>query len=210
MNGVQTAVKIREATGGKVPELLVSAYDWSDIEEDAKEADIAGFIPKPLFKSTLHRALTRLAGDGSCAGRGAEEAHPSLKGMHVLLAEDQPINADIATAILEDAGCTVAWAEDGVVARKLFAESDPGHFEAILMDLRMPHMGGLEATKAIRAMNRADAGTVPIIALTADAFAEDAQRCRSAGMNAHMTKPLDAKELTRLLVSHHEERKGTM
>jgi signal transduction histidine kinase/CheY-like chemotaxis protein len=210
MNGVQTAVKIREATGGKVPELLVSAYDWSDIEEDAKEADIAGFIPKPLFKSTLHRALTRLAGDGSCAGRGAEEAHPSLKGMHVLLAEDQPINADIATAILEDAGCTVAWAEDGVVARKLFAESDPGHFEAILMDLRMPHMGGLEATKAIRAMNRADAGTVPIIALTADAFAEDAQRCRSAGMNAHMTKPLDAKELTRLLVSLHEERKGTM
>ena len=101
-------------------------------------------------------------------------------------------------------------AEDGLAARKLFADSEPGFFDAILMDLRMPHMDGIGATTAIRGMNRKDSRTVPIIALTADAFAEDAQRCRSAGMNAHMTKPLDAKELTRLLVSLHEERKGTM
>ena len=127
--------------------------------------------------------------------------------MRILLAEDQPINADIATAILEDAGCTVDWAEDGVAARKLFAESEPGYFDAILMDLRMPHMDGIEATKAIRAMNRNDAASVPIIALSADAFAEDAQRCRDAGMNDHLAKPIDVKELTRLLASFRVDRK---
>ncbi len=207
MNGVQTAVKIREATGGKVPEFLVSAYDWSDIEKEARAAGIVGFIAKPLFKSTLHHALSRLAGDEASDVHQAEDALPSLDGMHVLLAEDQPINADIAKAILEDAGCTVDWGEDGVAARKLFAESEPGYFDAILMDLRMPHMDGIEATKAIRAMNRNDAASVPIIALSADAFAEDAQRCRDAGMNDHLAKPIDVKELTRLLASFRGERK---
>ena len=206
MNGVQTAVKIREATGGKVPELLVSAYDWSDIEEEARAAGIAGFIAKPLFKSTLHHALSRLAGDEASEVQQAEDALPSLDGMHVLLAEDQPINADIATAILEDAGCTVDWAEDGVAARKLFAESEPGYFDAILMDLRMPHMDGIAAARAIRAMERSDAGAVPIIALTADAYAEDARRCLEAGMNAHMSKPIDVKLLLRKLAELRRQR----
>ena len=205
MNGIETAVKMREATDGKVPEILVSAYDWNDIEEEAKAAGISGFVPKPLFKSTLHRALTRLAGGGEDAeGRRADEALPTLKGMRVLLAEDQPINAEIAT-ILEEAGASVAHAEDGLVARKLFADSEPGFFDVILMDLRMPHMDGFGATAAIREMNRADARTVPIIALTADAFAEDAQRCIDAGMNAHLAKPLDAALLIKMLAGISEE-----
>ena len=136
----------------------------------------------------------------------AEEAPPSLKGMRVLLAEDQPLNAEIATAILEDAGCTVEWAEDGVMAQKRFAESEPGHFDAILMDLRMPNMNGFEAPRAIRSMDRPDAGIV-IIALTADAFADDAQRCMEAGMDAHMTKPIDVWALTNRLASLRVERK---
>ncbi len=207
MNGIETATKIREATGDKVSEILVSAYDWSDIEEEAKAAGIAAFIPKPLFKTSLHRALTRLAGAGEAAeGCPAEEAPPSLKGMRVLLAEDQPLNAEIATAILEDAGCTVEWAEDGVMAQKRFAESEPGHFDAILMDLRMPNMNGFEAARAIRSMDRPDAGIV-IIALTADAFADDAQRCMDAGMDAHMTKPIDVWALTNRLASLRVERK---
>ena len=102
------------------------------------------------------------------------------------------------------------WAEDGVLAQKIFAESETGHFVSILMDLRKPHMNGLEAAMAIRSMNRADAETVPIIALTADAFAEDAQRCRDAGMNAHMTKPIDSIALTRRLADLCKERKDTM
>ena len=176
MNGIETAVKIREATDGKVPELLVSAYDWNDIEEEAKATGLAGFISKPLFKSTLHRALTRLAGGEDSEGFLTEEALPSIEGMRVLLAEDQPINAEIATTILEEAGASVFHAEDGLAARKLFADSEPGFFDAILMDLRMPHMDGIGATTAIRDRNRKDSRTVPIIALTADAFAEDAQR----------------------------------
>ncbi|MBR4747436.1 MAG: response regulator [Desulfovibrio sp.] len=207
MNGIETAVKMREATDGKVPEILVSAYDWNDIEEEAKAAGISGFVPKPLFKSTLHRALTRLAGGGGedAEGRRAEESLPTLEGMRVLLAEDQPINAEIATTSLEEAGASVSHAEDGLVARKLFADSEPGFFDVILMDLRMPHMDGFGATAAIREMNRADARTVPIIALTADAFAEDAQRCIDAGMNAHLSKPLDAALLIKMLAGISEE-----
>ena len=206
MAGVQTAAKIREAAGGTA--CLIAGYDWSEIEAEANAAGVAGFIRKPFFKSTLHGALSQLAGGASPEGQLGEDAFPSLDGMRVLLAEDQPINAEITMLILEEAGALVTHAEDGLVARKLFSKSEPGYFEAILMDLRMPHMDGFEATDAIRAMNRADARTVPIIALTADAFAEDAQRCIAAGMNAHLAKPLDAKVLTRLLASLHEERKS--
>ena len=125
----------------------------------------------------------------------------------MLLAADQPINAESAATILEETEASVSHAEDGLVARKLFVDPKPGFFDVVLMDLRMPHMDGIEATKAIRAMNRNDATSVPIIALSADAFAEDAQRCRDAGMNAHLAKPIDVKELTRLLASFREDRK---
>ncbi|MCR5258724.1 MAG: response regulator [Desulfovibrio sp.] len=208
MSGVQTAVKLRELLGENVPLLLISAYDWDDIEGEARKASIDGFIPKPLFKSTLYRALKRFR-DGAEAdaenGDPAEE-RPSLDGLRVLLAEDQPINAEIAIAILEEAGTRVDHAEDGAVAASRFRDSAEGWYDVVLMDLRMPHMDGIAATKTIRAMKRSDAGTVPIIALTADAFAEDAQRCIDAGMDAHMAKPIDVKLLLRKLAELRRHR----
>ncbi|MBQ2477776.1 MAG: response regulator [Desulfovibrio sp.] len=124
----------------------------------------------------LHCALTRLPGDEDTEGHRVEEALPPLEGMRVLLAADQPINAESAATILEETEASVSHAEDDLVARKLFVDPKPGFFDVVLMDLRMPHMNGFGVTAPIREMNRADAKTVPIIALTADAFAEDAQR----------------------------------
>jgi CheY-like chemotaxis protein len=202
MSGVQTALKLRELLGESVPLLLISAYDWDDIEEEAKAADLSGFIPKPLFKSTLYRALKRFRDD--TAGAPEDEAatveeKTSLEGMRVLLAEDQPLNAEIAVTILEEAGARVDHAEDGAIAARLFRESSTGWYDVVLMDLRMPNMDGIGAARTIRAMARPDAGAVPIIALTADAYAEDARRCLEAGMNAHMAKPIDVKLLLRKL-----------
>ena len=134
------------------------------------------------------------------------EEKPSLDGLRVLLAEDQPINAEIAVAILEEAGASVDHAEDGSLAVRRFHESAEGWYNVVLMDLRMPRMDGIAAARAIRAMERADAGTVPIIALTADAYAEDARRCLEAGMNAHMAKPIDVKLLLRKLAELRRHR----
>ncbi len=207
MSGVQTAVKLRELLGENVPIILISAYDWDDIEEEARKADIEGFIPKPLFKSTLYRALNRLrvGGDDTETNAPAEEK-ASLEGLRVLLAEDQPLNAEIAVTILEEAGAAVDHAEDGAIASRMFQVSSEGWYGVVLMDLRMPNMDGIEATRAIRAMDRADARTVPIIALTADAFAEDAQRCLDAGMNTHMAKPINVKLLLRKLAELRRHR----
>ena len=208
MNGVSTAVKLRELLGENVPIILISAYDWDDIEEDAGKAGIEGFIPKSLFKSTLYRALKRFSGEGAGVpdAKAPASEKTSLEGLRVLLAEDQPLNAEIAATILEEAGASVDHAEDGAVASRMFQESGEGWYDVVLMDLRMPNMDGIAATKAIRAMERSDAGTVPIIALTADAFAEDAQRCLDAGMNTHMAKPIDVKMLVRKLAELRRQR----
>lgn len=138
----------------------------------------------------------------SLAGEEGGSDDFDLTGRVFLLAEDNDINAEIATAILEDCGCSVEWAQDGAIAAEMFAQSEPGHYDAVLMDLRMPNMNGIEATKAIRAMDRADAQSIPVIAMTADAFAEDAQRCLDAGMNAHLAKPIDLELLMKTLQEH--------
>ena len=198
INGIETAVKIREILGDDVPISIISAYDWSDIEDEAKAAGITRFISKPLFKSTLYYELKKYEGKDD-AGPKQDEKKANIKGMMVLLAEDQFINAEIAKVILTEAGAEVEHAEDGKIATDMFAASPVGKYDVILMDLRMPNMGGIDATIAIRGMDRPDAGTIPIIAMTADAFAEDAKRCIDAGMNAHMAKPIDADLLLRTL-----------
>ncbi|MCR5089709.1 MAG: response regulator [Oscillospiraceae bacterium] len=201
MNGVETARRLREILGDAVPICLISAYDWTEIEDEATRAGVTGFISKPLFKSTLYRELRMLNqnssdGDGEAQTEGSDY---SLEGRHILLAEDNEINAEIATMILEESGAAVDRAEDGKLACERFRQSAEGAYDVILMDLRMPHMNGLEATEQIRAMKRADAGKIPIIAMTADAFAEDAQKCLAAGMNAHLAKPIDVDLLKKTL-----------
>lgn len=202
MSGIETVKKIRNVLGDKTPIGMISAYDFTDIRDEAEEAGVRNFISKPLFKSTLHHELCRFVEDSADSSVTLWESskHLDLQGMHILLAEDNDINAEITIMILEENGASADRAEDGRLAVEFFERSQPGEYDAILMDLRMPHMDGLEATRAIRDLPRDDAGTIPIIAMTADAFSEDAQRCLDAGMNAHLPKPIDIDVLKHTLV----------
>ena len=201
MDGLQIAREIRRSFGSEIPILLISAYDWTEFEEEAREAGISGFISKPLFKSTLFYGLRQYMGL-EATHQPASSHGAGLSGSRVLLAEDNELNWEIASELLSDLGVELEWAEDGQICLDKFRESPEGYSDFILMDLRMPHMTGYEAAQAIRGLNRADSASVPIIAMTADAFAEDIQRCLECGMNAHIAKPIDVAELTRLLKKH--------
>ena len=201
MDGIAAAREIRGIYGDDVPILLISAYDWSEIEDRAKAAGVTGFISKPLFKSTLFYGLKTYA-----AGFSSEKNPESdvvgkdvkLEGKHILLAEDNEINWEVASELLSSLGLELEWAENGQVCLEKFTRSQVGYYDAVLMDIRMPVMNGYEAAGAIRGLDREDAD-IPIIAMTADAFAEDVQKCLDAGMNAHVAKPIDIREVSRLL-----------
>lgn len=197
MDGLLVARQMRKITDKDMPIILISAYDWSDFEAEAKKAGINGFIEKPLFKSTLYYGLKKYM----CSVETQETVNQDLglSGHRVLVAEDNELNWEIIQALLSDIGIEVEWAENGQICIKKFQESERGYYDAILMDLRMPVMNGYEATEAIRAMDREDAQAMPIIAMTADAFAEDIQRCLDCGMNAHTSKPINFDEVAALL-----------
>ena len=197
MDGIETARRIRLLTGEDIPILLISAYDWSEIEDDAKAAGVSGFLSKPLFKSTLFYGLKPYTAAPDLMGH-TDDTHPRLKGKRVLLAEDNELNWEVALELLRDLHLELEWAENGKICVEKFQQSPVGFYDAILMDIRMPEMTGYEATKAIRALKRADAN-LPIIAMTADAFSEDIQKCLDCGMNAHIAKPIDIRETARLL-----------
>ena len=200
MNGIRAAREIRRRYGNDIPILLISAYDWSEIEEEARAAGVTGFISKPLFKSTLYYGL-RSFWENACEvnlNASSDEAGGKLAGERVLLAEDNEINWEIAHELLGDLGLELEWAENGRVCVEKFSASSVGYFDAVLMDVRMPVMNGYQATEAIRALKREDAG-LPIIAMTADAFAEDIRKCIQSGMNAHVPKPIDVREVARQL-----------
>ena len=192
MDGVETTRCIRAAVGDETPIIILTSYSWEDIADEARGAGVDTFVAKPLFvgsvmdefRAAFRRKNTRLIRETA-----------DLKGRRVLLAEDMPINAEIIMMVLSMREMEAEHAENGQVAVKLFAEHEPGYYDAILMDMRMPVMDGLEATRTIRTMNRADAKTVPIIALTANAFDEDVQRSMQAGLNAHLSKPVEPEAL---------------
>lgn len=198
MDGIACARAIRARVGSSTPILLISAYDWAEIESEARAAGIDGFVAKPLFRSTLYRALSAVA-DGPSASSEASAPEADLAGRRVLLAEDNELNWEVARELLGALGLELTWAENGREAVDAFASSEPGAFDAVLMDIRMPEMDGYQATRAIRALPRPDAATVPVIAMTADAFSEDIERARDAGMDAHVAKPIDLRELVRTL-----------
>lgn len=198
MDGVACARAIRARVGSSTPILLISAYDWTEIESEARAAGIDGFVAKPLFRSTLYRALSAVA-DGPSASSEVSAPEADLAGRRVLLAEDNELNWEVARELLGALGLELTWAENGREAVDAFASSEPGTFDAVLMDIRMPEMDGYQATRAIRALPRPDAATVPVIAMTADAFSEDIERARDAGMDAHVAKPIDLRELVRTL-----------
>lgn len=200
MDGITTAKEIRKRMGGEIPILLISAYDWSDVEEDAKAAGINGFISKPLFKSTLFYGLKEYAGlDINAAEEPKEETQSKLKGKKILLAEDNDLNWEIDEALLGEEGLELDRAEDGQICVDKFKQSPVGYYDAILMDIRMPNMTGYEAARAIRAMEEREDHNIPIIAMTADAFSDDIQKSLASGMNAHVAKPIDIKLVLRQL-----------
>ena len=198
INGIQVAREIRSNLGDEVPILLISAYDWSEFEAEAREAGISGFISKPLFKSTLYHALRQYM-DIETEDDQTLNQNIDLSGRRILLAEDTELNWEVAKELLSDLGVELDWAEDGQICLDKFQSSPEGYYDAILMDIRMPHMTGYEATKSIRGLDHPDALTIPIIAMSADAFSDDIQHCLKCGMNAHIAKPIDVVELTRLL-----------
>ncbi|MCM1544996.1 MAG: response regulator, partial [Ruminococcus sp.] len=199
IDGIETSRRIHQQLGTDVPILLISAYDWSDIEKEAREAGISNFISKPLFKSTLFYTLHKYVDESERMESNAESTGEALKGCRVLLAEDNELNREIAFELLSQSGMELDMVENGRLCVEKFAASWVGYYDAILMDIRMPEMTGYEATKAIRALERSDAKKIPIVAMTADAFAEDVKKCLECGMNAHVSKPIDARKIFAIL-----------
>ena len=201
MDGIETTRRIREITGKESAIIILTAYKWDDIFDEATSAGVDSFLSKPLFASSVldefRSALNKRRDDPSGGAAPVE-----LRGCRVLLAEDVPINAEIMNMILSSEGIEVDLAENGVQAVELFEKNEPGYYDAILMDMRMPEMDGLEATRIIRASGRADALSIPVIALTANAFDEDVQRSLQAGLNAHLSKPIQPDVLFKTLKNH--------
>ena len=191
-DGVETARQIREKVGGKVPILLVSAYDWSDLEDAARKAGVNGFISKPLFRSTLYEKLSEMLGREE-ARAGQEDEDADLAGMRILVAEDNDINWEIISMLLQMQGIEAERAVNGQKALQRMAGAREGEFDLVFMDIQMPVMNGIEATKAIRKLEDPWASRIPIIAMTADAFSENVAECLAAGMNGHIAKPIDMK-----------------
>ncbi len=209
MNGVEVARRIRKAVGDDVPIIILTAYDWSDIEEEALEAGVTAFCGKPLFLSELKSCLHGVAAARAAGGPFQEEdaeAQPSpqppkTRSGHILLAEDNELNQEIATAILGEAGFTTEVASNGQLAVDMLQRSQPGYYNLILMDVQMPVMDGYAATQAIRALDNRELASIPILAMTANAFEEDRQTALKSGMNGHIAKPINIDTLFKTLDS---------
>ena len=199
MNGLEASAEIQKLPGGGNSAVVVmTAYNWDDIQDEAKRVGVNSFLSKPLMASNAIEQIERIARRNNMDLFREKKSAP-LAGRHILLAEDMEINAEIMIDMLEIEQITVDYAENGKRAVEMFQNNAPGTYDAILMDVRMPEMDGLEATEAIRATEREDAKRIPIIALTANAFDEDVQRSLQAGMNAPLNKPVDADRLLRTL-----------
>ena len=193
MDGLTLTREIRKLYHGDAAVVILTAYNWEDIADEALAAGVDSFLSKPLFPATVVQQFAKVM-QSRLAGQG-EVHRAELKGRHILMAEDMFINAEILQELLSMEEMESEHAENGQLAVEMFAASELGHFDAVLMDIRMPVMDGLDAARAIRALDRPDAKTVPIIALTANAFDEDVQRSLQAGMNAHLTKPVEPERL---------------
>lgn len=205
MDGLETARQLRAAVGGETVAVAMTAYDWADIEPEARKVGISLFLAKPLFSASLSSVLEqvcRLQGQRSLA---AKPAHFDFSGRHILLVEDQPLNAEVAGRLLKSVGAQVDTAQNGQLALTLFTQKPVGFFDAVLMDIRMPVMDGLTATRALRRLPQADAKTVPILAMSANAFEEDLEKSRAAGMDAHLAKPIEPQLLFQTLQSFFQK-----
>lgn len=212
MNGIETAVRIRQTVRCDLPIIMLSAYDWSEVEQEARAAGIEEFMSKPLFMGTLYKKLTEWNQRRAISNQDTLEltkvlpAKP-LSGRRFLLVDDNELNRAIACELLMMYGADVEEAVDGAQAVEVFIAHPVNYYDVILMDLQMPVMNGYEATAAIRALDRPDAARILILAVTADAFSEDIKRTQQAGMNAHVTKPINFDQLETLLEKLFQDQK---
>jgi signal transduction histidine kinase/DNA-binding response OmpR family regulator len=203
MDGVETARCIRAQVGPDVPIIILSAYDWTEIEQEATQAGVNAFIEKPLFKTRLIHVLSRVLGLSDNSSDNAD--HPdsytqqNYEGRRVLVVEDNELNIEVAGELLAMFGLEVDYAYNGQEAVDRLQEMPAGHYDLVLMDIQMPIMNGYEATQVIRSLEREDLRSIPIVAMTADAFAEDAQHALDAGMNAHLPKPVSIPQLEKII-----------
>lgn len=202
MSGLDTAKAIRRQAQSEVPIAVVSSFDWVNIEIEARVAGIDGYIMKPLYKNRLINTFK-----GFLTKEHVGEPDTSLEEIgkkdysdkRLLVVEDNDLNREIATEILSMTGVKIETAENGKEAVDMMMASEPGYYDLVLMDIQMPVMNGYDATCAIREMDREDARSIPIVAMTANAFLEDVQKAKASGMNEHMMKPLDIDQLQKML-----------
>ncbi|MCI8559956.1 MAG: response regulator [Dorea sp.] len=195
MSGVELAKKLRSEVGEDVPIIVLTAYDWADIEEEAKEAGISAFCSKPLFISEFTRCLVQVLRLGKEKKESSVSFEEAVMGGRILLVEDNELNREIAMEILSEAGFEIEEAEDGKKAVDMMKASEPGYYKLILMDVQMPVMDGYTATKEIRQLDNKELAGIPIVAMTANAFDEDKKKAFECGMNSHISKPVDVNVL---------------
>ncbi|MEF9940209.1 MAG: response regulator [Clostridium sp.] len=191
MDGIETTREIRKIVGPEVTIIIMTAYDWAAIEVEAKKAGVNLLISKPLFKSSLCSAFEKIYGEKDDKGKLETIREVDFTGKRVLLVEDHLLNIEVAKKLLNAKHMEVDVAENGLQAIEIFAQHGDSYYDAVLMDIRMPVMDGLTAAKSIRQMRKNDAKTIPIIAMTANAFEEDIEQTKMAGMNAHLAKPIE-------------------
>ena len=201
MDGLETVKRIRSIAGAVIPLLIITAYDFSEISGEAKNAGVNMFVSKPLFQSSLFDLLANICGKQAPARVHRSVAY-DFAGARVLLAEDNAMNMEVARKVLESAGFTVDGVQNGREAVEKFTSAPAGTYQAILMDVQMPEMDGHDATRAIRASTHAEAAAIPIIAMTADAFAENVAEALASGMNDHVSKPIDIPTLYATLAKY--------
>lgn len=202
MDGIETASHIRDTVGRDVPIIILSAYDCPQFEMIAQKAGIDGFISKPLMKSKLFYLMKNLVTKQDKAEVDiTKPLYPfgNFTGKRILLVEDNELNREIASEILKETGAWIEAAENGLVAVNMIRASAPGYYNLVFMDIQMPIMDGYDSTRQIRALTRPDAVSLPIIAMSANAFAEDMERSKVAGMNEHLAKPIDFKKVREVL-----------
>ena len=198
IDGIEVTRRVRELGGNESAIIILTAYSWEEVIDEALQAGVDRFMSKPLFANTVMDEFSQ-AVEQKQLTFGNDKEPADLTGKRILIAEDMPVNAEIITMILEMREMEVDHAENGKLCVEMFEKSAPNYYDAILMDIRMPIMDGLTATENIRALPREDAKKIPIIALTANAFDEDVQRSLQAGMNAHLTKPVEPEHLYQTL-----------
>ena len=201
LSGIEVVRQIRSIVGDKIPIIIVTAYDWSSIEDEARGAGVTAFCNKPLFISELRDTLVSVmhhevvTEEASILPVTAEE----LRGKRILLVEDNELNREIAVELLSESGFVLETAEDGSIAVEMVQKSEPGYYDLILMDVQMPIMNGYDATKAIRKLDNPDLANIPVVAMTANAFDEDRKTAMESGMNAHVAKPINVDNLMEVI-----------